>query len=96
MDGIDDDLFQMDSFDSSDNNSEDYSPKKVQEILEKICEDIPVTFDSSSDKNLIGNNASDYHNPRLDTVLCLVFSFQVFNFRFRLLNFSTKVLLFTY
>ena len=31
MDGIEDDLFQMDSFESSENDFEDYSPEKVQE-----------------------------------------------------------------
>ena len=31
MDSIEDDLFQMNSFDSSENNFKDYSPKKVQE-----------------------------------------------------------------
>ena len=58
-------FFQMDSFDSSDNNFEDYSPKKVQEILENVCEDITVTFDSISYKNSTDNNASDYDNPGL-------------------------------
>ena len=31
MDGIEDNLFQMDSFNSSDNNFEDYFSKKVLE-----------------------------------------------------------------
>ena len=35
MDGIEDYFFQMDSFDSSDNNFEDYAPKKVQESSRK-------------------------------------------------------------
>ena len=52
----------MDSFDSSDNNFEDYSPKKV---LENVCEDIQVTFDSSHEKNSPDDNASDYNNPEL-------------------------------
>ena len=62
MDGIEDDLFQMDSFNSSDNNFEDYFSKKV---LENIGDDIPVTFDSSSYKNSTDVNASDYDNPGL-------------------------------
>ena len=37
MDGIEDDSFQMDSFDSFDNNFEGYSQKKV---LENVCKDI--------------------------------------------------------
>ena len=36
MDGIEDDLFQMDSFDSSVNNFKDYFPKKVQESFRKL------------------------------------------------------------
>ena len=35
LDGIQDDLLQMDSFDSSDNNFKDYSLKKVQERFRK-------------------------------------------------------------
>ena len=35
MDGREDDLFQKDWFDSSDNNFEDYSPKKVHESFRK-------------------------------------------------------------
>ena len=35
MDGIEDDLFQMDSFNSSDNNFEDHFLKKVQESFRK-------------------------------------------------------------
>ena len=35
MDGIDDNLFQIDSFNSSDINFEDYSSKKVQESFRK-------------------------------------------------------------
>ena len=49
----------MDSFDRSDNNFEDYSPKKV---LENVHEDIPVTFDSSSYKKSTDHNTSDYDN----------------------------------
>ena len=62
MDGIEDDLFQIDSFDRSDNNFEDYSSKKV---IENISKDIPVTFYCSSDKNSTNDNASDYDKPRL-------------------------------
>ena len=92
MDGIEDDLFQMDSFDSSVNNFEDYSQKKVQESFS-----IPVTIDSSYYKNSTNNNASDYNNPGL-LILCYagVFSFQVCNFWLCVANFSTKVLLFKY
>ena len=65
MDGREEDLFQKDSFDSSDNNFKDYSLKKVHESLENVCEDIPVTFDSSSNENSTDYNASDYDSPEL-------------------------------
>ena len=58
-------FFQMDSFDSSDNNFEDHLRRKSKKVLENIGEDIPVTFDSSSYKNSTDDNASDYNNPRL-------------------------------
>ena len=32
-------------------------------VLENIREDIPVTFDSSSNKNSTDDDASDYDNP---------------------------------
>ena len=54
-------FFQMDSFDSSDNNLR----RKSKKVLENIGEDIPVTFDSSSYKNSTDDNTSDYNNPRL-------------------------------
>ena len=44
MDGIEDDLFQMDSFNSSDNNFEDYSSKKVQESFRKSRQEHPSYF----------------------------------------------------
>ena len=62
MDGIEDNLLLMDSFNRSDNNLKDYSPKKV---LENVHEDIAVTFDSSSDKNSNDDDPSDYDNPGL-------------------------------
>ena len=41
-------------------------PRKLKKVLENLCKDIPVIFDSSSDKNSTDyNNASDYDNPRL-------------------------------
>ena len=65
MEGIEDNLFQMDSFDSSDQTFKEYSPKKGQESLKNIREDIPVTSDSSPYKNSTNDNASVYDNPRL-------------------------------
>ena len=59
MDGIEDNLFQKVSFDSSDNSLEDYSPNKVQGGFRKCTQDIPITFDRSSYKNLTDDNASD-------------------------------------
>ena len=43
-DGIEGDLLQMDSFDSSDNNFEDSSPKKVQESFRKRTRGHPSYF----------------------------------------------------
>ena len=64
----------MDSFDRSDNNLEDYSPKIG---LKNVREDIPVTFDSSSGKDLTDNIASDYDNPGLKIpCYAIVFSFE--------------------
>ena len=60
MDGTQDDLFQMDSSDSSDKSFEGFSTK---EVLENVRKDIPVTFDISSNKNLTDNNALDCVNP---------------------------------
>ena len=48
MDSREDNLFQKDSFDSSDNNFEDIPQRKFMKVLENVGEDIPVTFDSSS------------------------------------------------
>ena len=44
MDGIEDDLFQMDSFNSSDNNFENYFSKKVQESCRKRRRGYPIYF----------------------------------------------------
>ena len=44
MDSREDDLFQKDSFDSSDNNFEDYSPKKVHERFRKRTRGHPSYF----------------------------------------------------
>ena len=44
MDGTDDDLSQMDLFDRSDNNFEDYSPKKVKESFRKPMQGHPSYF----------------------------------------------------
>ena len=44
MDGIEDDVFQMDSFNSSDNNFEDHFSKKVQEIFRKCRQGHPSFF----------------------------------------------------
>ena len=63
MDGIENDLFQMYSFDSSNNNLEDYSPKKFRKVFENLLENIPVTFDTSSYKNSSDDNSTDYDNP---------------------------------
>ena len=69
-DDIEEDLFQMDSFNSSDNNSKIILRRKFKKVLENVCEDIPVTFDSSSYKTSTDDNASDYDNLGLDTMLC--------------------------
>ena len=47
MDSIEDDLLQMGSFDSSDNNFKIILRRKSEKVLENVCKDIPVTFDSS-------------------------------------------------
>ena len=65
MDGIEDDLFQIDSFNSSDNNFKDHFSKEVKKVFENVGKDIPVTFDSSSYKNSTDDNASDYDSPGL-------------------------------
>ena len=68
MDGTEDDLFQIDSSDSKDNNFEAFSAEEVQigeEVWENIRENIAVTVDSSSDKNSTDHNASDYDSPGL-------------------------------
>ena len=44
MDGIEDDLFQMDSFNSSDNNFEGHFSKKVQESFRKCKKGHPSYF----------------------------------------------------
>ena len=44
IDGIEDDLFQMDSFNSSDNNFEDHFSKKVQESFRKRRQGHPSYF----------------------------------------------------
>ena len=43
MDAIEDDLFQMESFDNSD-NFKDYSPQKVQESFRKLTLGQPSYF----------------------------------------------------
>ena len=60
-------------------------PRKFKKDLVNICEDIPVTFDSSSYKNLTDDNLSDNDYPvRYIPCYTRVFSFQVFNFQFHL------------
>ena len=39
--------------------------RKFKKVLENIGKDIPVTFDSSSYKNLTDDNASDYDSQGL-------------------------------
>ena len=39
--------------------------RKFKKVLENVCEDIPITFDSSSYRDSTDNSASDYHNPGL-------------------------------
>ena len=43
-DVIEDDLFQKDSFNSSDSNSENYSSKKLQESFRKLRQKHPSYF----------------------------------------------------
>ena len=38
---------------------------KFKKVLENVCEDIPVTFESTSYKNLTDDNASFYNNQGL-------------------------------
>ena len=66
MDGTEDDLFKIDSSDSEDNNFEGFSPEEVQigeEAWENLCENIPATVESRSDKKSTDDNASDYDSP---------------------------------
>ena len=44
MDSIEDDFFQMDSFNSSDNNFEDHFSKKVQESFRRRRQGHPSYF----------------------------------------------------
>ena len=46
-------------------NSKIILPREFKKVLENICEDIGVPFDSSSDNNLTGDNDPDYNNPIL-------------------------------